>query len=59
LSGAKASLIPLDRHHLSQEIEEVINELSKFEDLVKHNIEFVNKNYSFSSIEKLTSAFYN
>lgn len=59
LSGAKASLIPLDRHHLRQEIEEVINELSKFEDLVKHNIEFVNKNYSFSSIEKLTSAFYN
>jgi phage gp29-like protein len=51
-------LISLSEHHLQQEVEEVINNLPRFEDLVKNNIDFVNKNYSYLSIEKLTSDFY-
>jgi glycosyltransferase involved in cell wall biosynthesis len=58
LDGACASLIPLSEHHLQQEVEEVINNLPRFEDLVKNNIDFVNQNYSYLSIEKLTSDFY-
>jgi len=59
LDGASASLIPLINHNLGSEIETIINNLPKYEDLVKINIEFVNQNYSFISLEKSIAAFYN
>jgi glycosyltransferase involved in cell wall biosynthesis len=59
LDGAKASLIPLIGHHLKREIEMILNDLPTYKDFVKNNIEFVNQNYSISSVEKCIESFYN
>ena len=59
LDGANASLISLGTQNLGNEIDAIINQLPTYKDLVKKNIEFVNQRYSFDSLEKQISAFYN
>jgi glycosyltransferase involved in cell wall biosynthesis len=59
LNGASASLIKFSSHNLGNEIESIIEDMPKYRNLVKENIEFVNEHYSFASLKKDISAFYN